>query len=541
MSLEAERRALSGLNLAAEVKLADADTLTLTTAGRQLRFRLPADSGERSWDALLDFHHALPGRARGDQREMLLTKIVQDAAPSVTQHESDGLREALATRPGVLPAEDENQRQVLASVLSEQYWVKTGTPARQRLFMFPFQAAVPVNYRPRGRFAYKMFRSDILLFLCWDSQTGDIDPEPVRALCDLLNSRDDLTLLDELLIDSALNFAGSGAPDRVDYQELLQGGQAKKVRDALADGAFSQSALDRFREDLQAALTMPLARHDLVTSAILTLSLHLGLYYYEVAARLGQGLDALMAVAGGRDAVPVSGIASSLRFRLGTAGDRPVRQSDGCAQAWRELDDGYLIRLSPNIITANLLHQVWRELDSSAPRRPDPAALAQAMSSDAQLTELVDAAARALAVLYASRTMGADGRMLDEAGQLDPGVHALRTVVLTHRRKTLEHPSRKVVNQLIRRPFGGSLISNRGAVRFFELDEEFLFLLVRFVLQRAAEEELPFSDFLSGLAAYGLVPQDGAEEDELAAALERLGMLHRYSDAGEANYVRQPL
>lgn len=541
MSLEAEQRALSALNGAAEAELPDAGTLKVSGGGRELLFRLPEDGGEWDWDDLLDFHHALPGRARGDQREMLLTKIVQDAAPRVTQHESDSLREALATRSGVLPAEDENQRQVLASVLGEQYWVKTGTPDRQRLFMFPFHTAVPVNYRPRGRFAYKMFRSDILLFLCWDSQTGDIDPKPVRALCDLLNSRNDLTILDELLIDSALSFAGSDAPDSVDYKELLNGRQASKVREALAAGAFSQSALDRFREDLQAALTMPLARHDLVTSAILTLSLHLGLYYYEVAARLGQGLDAVMAVAGGRAAQPITGIASALRFRLGTAGDRPVRQSDGCAQAWRELDDGYLIRLSPNIITANLLHRVWRELDPAAPRRPDSATLAQAMSGDPKLTELIDAAARALAVLYGSRAAGADGHVLDDIGRLDPGVHALRTVVLTHRRKTLEHPSRKVVNQLIRRPFGGSLISNRGAVRFFELDEDFLFLLVRFVLQRAGEEELPFSDFLIGLAAYGLAPQDGAEEDELAAALERLGMLHRYSDAGEANYVRQSL
>jgi DNA phosphorothioation-dependent restriction protein DptG len=40
---------------------------------------------------------------------------------------------------------------------------------------------------------------------------------------------------------------------------------------------------------------------------------------------------------------------------------------------------------------------------------------------------------------------------------------------------------------------------------------------------------------------YGLAPQDAREEDLLADALQRLGLLDRYSDAGEATYVRHVL
>src|SRR5438045_3263701 len=100
MTLDSERRALASLNGTAKANLPDAGTLKVAAGGHELLLRLPEDGAEWAWDDLLDFHHALPGRARGDQREMLLTKIVKDAAPTVTQHESDALREALATQAG---------------------------------------------------------------------------------------------------------------------------------------------------------------------------------------------------------------------------------------------------------------------------------------------------------------------------------------------------------------------------------------------------------------------------------------------------------
>jgi DNA phosphorothioation-dependent restriction protein DptG len=96
-----------------------------------------------------------------------------------------------------------------------------------------------------------------------------------------------------------------------------------------------------------------------------------------------------------------------------------------------------------------------------------------------------------------------------------------------------------VVHQLVKRESGGSLIRSHGnRVTFFELDEEFLFLLVKLVCK---DQEVPFDDFLVGLYSYGLTPQDDAERQRLAEALERLGMLTRYSDAGESTYVKHPL
>ncbi|HEX2015087.1 MAG TPA: hypothetical protein VGN69_00195 [Solirubrobacteraceae bacterium] len=517
------------------------DELTVSFGELVATVPLPPDDRPDVADgwALLDFRRALPGRGRGDQREMLISAIVQDAAPGHTRLQSAALDDALADRSQALFAAREVwQRDEIAAVLRDQYFVTPSKSARSRPFLFPFQSALPVNYRQRGQ--YKMFRSDILMLLCWDGT--DIDPEPVRGICELLNDRESLTLLDGVMVDAALRFAGDGAVEEISAENLLGSDQADKVRRDLAGGpAFAQGCLDRFREDIVVALDLELPRHDKVAAVIHTLALHLALYYYEISARLGQGIDAITRAAAGMEAAAGGGIAGRLRFRVGTAGDRPVSGDHGCVTAWRELDDGYLIAYSPNLICCNLLHRVSRSANPGITDAVDPEALASAMRGNPELASLIDASASALAVLYSSRAAGASPDALAGTAKMEPGPYALRSAVLGHRRKTLKHLSRDVVNQLVRRPFGGSLIRTRGRYNFFELDEEFLFLLVKFVLVRARRDEVQFSQFLSGLALYGLVPQDAAERETLASALERLGMLSRYSDAGEATYVRHPL
>ena len=516
------------------------DMLTVRTAGGQeAQVPVPDNWTDPPRDDLLDFRHALPGRARGDQRELLLTAAVQDAAPGTGRRPDSQLREALG-QPGTLPVADDVERNVLASIMREHYWVRPESTARtSRPFAFPFHAAIPANFSPPGR--YKMYRSDILLFLSWDG--NDIDPAPVEALCELLSDTGEFTLLDELLVAAALASSGDGATSQIVAADLLGSDQATKVRGYLARGAFHQPALDRFRADLLAALSMPLPRHDRVEAAILTLSLHLGLYYYEVAYRLGTGLEAATRAAARLDPEPAQPFAGRVLFRVGTAGDRPVRRADGCAAAWRELDDRFLISLVPNIVAANLLHRCWQAArPGDAPENADPSDLATALDADAALGQLVDAAAGALAILYAEQVAGANAAELAVIAASDePGTYLLRSIIHSHLRRTLHYRSRAVVNQLVKRSFGGSLIRRRGNVLFFELDEDLLFLLVKFVLARRGDIELPLREFLAELAAYGLAPQDRNEEDELAAALERLGMLHRYSDAGEAMYVRHLL
>ena len=163
------------------------------------------------------------------------------------------------------------------------------------------------------------------------------------------------------------------------------------------------------------------------------------------------------------------------------------------------------------------------------------------MSGDPESAAAVDSLAAVLAITIAATT-GDPGTTATRARAPGSGSFALREAVLDSfraRGSTLKQRGRDVVHTLAGGYVGG-LKRSRGRVNFFELDEPVLYLLVQLILAPWPGDQMPFrTGFLPALARYGLKPQDRAEEEELGGALERLGLLRRYSDAGEALYVRQ--
>jgi hypothetical protein len=318
-----------------------------------------------------------------------------------------------------------------------------------------------------------------------------------------------------------------------------------ELRATLADGVFCQPSLDRFQRDLRTVLTMQqLPRRDLLDVLTALLSLHLAIYYYRVAVVLGEGVDRAIAatgqlgeVGGGCDCsggLAGCSLAGRILFRVGTSGDRPVSMKDGCAVSYRDVDGSRLLSLSATIMTANFAQRIWAALGGPH-GRPRPSELAAAARTNPELAHQFDTTASAFATLFAlEKELATTAEEAAAYGRRSPGLFALREAVLESRRSRLKHLSRDVVNQLAKRESGGSLIRTRGRVIFFELDEDFLFLLVKLV---CGEGELAFDRFIGGLREYGLAPQSGDEETRLAAALEHLGMLRRYSDAGESIYV----
>lgn len=544
------QEALSQLQKALGVKIKLAgDVLSIDGARITLP---PAPQGKSSarWEQL-DLRNAFPGRAHGDQREKLLYKIVQDGADADPDKLDISFYHAL---PDSLKRKvtEPQARLALAEAMRDEYWV---TPKDQP-FLIPYHATLPLSLalarkrksadgNSHSAARYRMFRGAILPFLCWTG-TG-VDRGLVEDTLGIFNETDGFTVLDQLMLDAALEFGQLTTPKRASADILINRGETAGPLSVLQQcGAFCQPTLTLFQRDLRTVLGMRLPRRDKIDALTSLLSLHLALHYYRVSLVLGEEVDRAIAASNGLTA-PVRGcdcsslstcpLAGAIRFRTGTRGYVPVRLSDACVRSYRELDGRRLLALPANIITANLAQSLWVALGGPKSDVPRMRELGLALSRDAKLQKRFDAAARALALLCVLDTDEAPEPAVAIKSVLrGPGLHALRTAVLDLRRSRLKHTSRDVVNQLAKRESGGSLLRTNGpSATFFELDEDFLFLLVKLICR---DEEKPYTTFLSELREYGLAPQDESETARLAEALERLGMLSRYSDAGEASYVR---
>ncbi len=485
---------------------------------------------------LTDLPSALPSRARGDSREKLLYNIAQDLSgllPSERQQDKI-LWNALGDRIGG----DRTSQQVLSSVMRKQYRVEpqrragaTGSP-----FTTPFHATLPGGYDYHGR--YKSFRGSLLLFLCWDGTT--FDTEPIEELARFLAGDAGLTLLDRELVRIATDLiTEAGKPSPVPSAHHIMEGFGEDMRSRLASGSFDQAGLARMKRDLHTALNLELPRHDKIAALVQGLSINLALYYYRLAYTLGTGIDSCVIAAAGHDPGPAPDFTGRLLFRVGSGGDRPVRLTDPCSQSFLELDAKYLLGLPASMVVTNVLHTAAIAAGTAqAGSLPDPQALATALQADAPARLAVDALSALFSLEIAPQ--GETQRTAQQATKPGRGCYAAREASLDSfrsRGSALKQRGRDVVHTLVGGYVGG-LKRSRGPVSFFELDEAVLDLLVQFTLAASGQPRLNFRDgFLPALADYGLSPQDRSEEAALAQALERLGLLRRYSDAGEALYV----
>lgn len=530
MTIRHEQPALVDQVLAPRGARVDGTTLVLGDGTRLNLPELPTVA------ALTDLPSALPSRARGDSREKLLYNVAQDLSgllPSDRQQEAV-LWNSLGGRLGG----DRTSQQVLSSVMRKQYRVEpvrragaTGSP-----FMTPFHSTLPGAYDYHGR--YKSFRGSLLLFLCWDGTT--FDPGPIESLARFLSSDTGLTLLDRELVrvaEDLINEAGKPMP--IPSVDHITNAYGDEMRQRLESGAFDLQGLQRMKRDLQTVLDLKLPRHDKVAALVQGLSINLALYYYRLAYTLGAGIDACTAATAGDDPGPSPDFTGQLLFRVGSGGDRPVKLTEPCSQSFLQLDARYLLALPASMVVANTLHLAATTAGLvSTESVPNPHAVAAMLQTDPAARAAVDALA-ALFSLDIAPQNGAD-RAAQRAAEPGSGCFALREASLDSfrsRGSALKQRGRDVVHTLVGGYVGG-LKRSRGPVSFFELDEAVLDLLVELTLAASGTTRLNFRDeFLPALADYGLKPQDAPEEVRLAEALERLGLLRRYSDAGEALYV----
>lgn len=494
---------------------------------------------------------------RGDDRDKLLWHVVAEARSEARQPlKSDRqLADSLAERI----SHNADASKAIAVALMDRFYNRKRVPA-----LLPVHSSLPLSYRhtdgagkPSG---FRMFNGGIAPFMLWKGKNDGVDFELLTRLLSEIARDDELTFLDQYFLQLALE--GVEAPIMPPDANELIGRYSRELSAEIGDGtqgAFCQPSLDLFRRDLATVLDTELPRPDKAKWLTLLLSLHIAIRLYRIAVVKGSELDLAVAAAtetsppaksvgcrcdGTADdsnclrACPLAGI---LRFRIGTGGYRPIRDRDGSRVSYIEADQRRMLDMPATLVTRKLASCAWEAVGGGEPaRQSDLIALAAALRSDPQLRVAHNAACGAIAVLHHDQWRKGQSTVteLEEVITVGAGsgMHALREDVRKMRRTDLRHQSRDVVNQLMldENTGPGSLISRNHTRGYFEIDEQLLILIVRLVCR---DGQIPYAEFLTGLLSYGLAPQDDTEREKLADALHRLGMLARFSDAGEASFV----
>jgi len=490
----------------------------------------------------------IPRKARGDYRERTVNLLVRDAVANpgdVYEDKLFGTAEEVGAFSSYAAVARPETRSKFGDVLKDHYVV---VQTRTTRFLFPFQTDLPGNFRFRGR--YKLFTGIILAFLAKPGDRDGFNEELLTHFYELFNGTGGLSLLDQHALRIAREVASASGKATglvATTAQLLDGsrqGGEPTYRAELEGEPFFPEVHALIQADLLRALSIrSLGRKDKVNAVLTVFYVHLALYYWRAAYILeeqAQGfLRTLAGVPGARDELAAasndtligSAFRGKLKFRVSTARPRPVKATDPAAEAYREINNARLRLLPVNI---SLLSAARKLTNTSAPASFSE--IASSLEQEPNASNEFDAACRAAALAIADKL--ADEQRADiriaAASQHEPGLSALRSAIIKRWKSDLRRSSTDITAGLMTRG-GRGIFATRGNVPYFEVGQDLLLLLTKLI---AGDDAIRYRDFLNRLADYGLSPQTRDEEAVLADVLRSLQLLEKFSDTGEAMYVK---
>lgn len=431
------------------------------------------------------------------------------------------------------------------------------------LFMFATQgtAQIPVAFHvlavkaperpvPNNAFGYRTF-----LLLMRDHE-GRIDEDLVRRLIEHFRlPTEELDLAQRAVL------------------EALQPGWSPEssfrlsITDERRILPFLPRAGELLRRDLATLLDTRLTRADFFRYANQLLAIHFGLYQPRLAYHINPAVEMLLqelADPGSVSAQAVERIergqddAHSFFARL------QVQAPEGATRRRMSMDmpacksfadmKKRLAALHFQLILLNRLRHVLETFLVHAGHDPDsataqsrrPSQMVQRMQEDPAFRRFLERATEALAVRFALEQLeehiGAD--MLEGLARAPSGLHALRDLYqhynLQSASKSRSTRAYKTGEQVVRRLLSmgenGLLQGRKKLGAYFEIGGGLLPLLL-ITTVRQDEEKIQVGELWKRLGDYGL-HLDRDEQERLLGRLKAMGLYERFSDAGEASYVR---
>jgi hypothetical protein len=173
-----------------------------------------------------------------------------------------------------------------------------------------------------------------------------------------------------------------------------------------------------------------------------------------------------------------------------------------------------------------------------------PSEFIRRMGEDPSFRTFLHRALEALSVRFVKEQLGDDESNYQKIYEAESGMHALRRLYEAYNRESVANSTRsrayrqglQVTSSLLTHNQDGLVQTRRGLGKYFELGVGLLPLILLLTVG-AGGEKIPVNQFWERLAQYGLT-FDPQERGRLLERLRSMGVYERYSDAGEAAYVR---
>jgi hypothetical protein len=387
----------------------------------------------------------------------------------------------------------------------------------------------------------------------------------------------DSPLLPELVVRFRKKMVGLDLASRVVLRRLHPGWTPEQFRPELDSFGrvappFMPDAGRLFRRDLQTLLDSAASPADFFELLTQTLTLHLGLYQPRLASRLNPAMAALLdelAEPGSADVDHVRRVESGLHaehcfdglfnLRAPSPGlQRPLHRTSAARLSYLNLERA-LTELHFSLLLFNQVMNLSRQfiLTDFAPVSeeemsrftPAPSFLVAGMQAQPRMRRFLQRATLALALRFVRDQMPQElnSHLRDRIDAEPSGLHALRSLYHDYNRR---EPNTEKINLALRQGIGttdsllgrgdrGLIQSRPGVGKYFEIGIGLLPLLLLLTVG-AQCEKVQLSIFWARLGEYGL-SLDVEERRLLLQRLKTMGLYERFSDAGEANYVRNLL
>jgi hypothetical protein len=352
---------------------------------------------------------------------------------------------------------------------------------------------------------------------------------------------------------------------------------AKKV-----EVPFDPSACELFQEDIRSLIDAELPAADFFSLLNRLLAFHLGLYQPRVAALLNPQMDLLyqdLAAPDPRNVRDLEDLAgrfkarhpftAAARCRAPDPDQRPVGLQTPCRKSF-ELMSVELSKFHFNVLTLVQLRRLteawlthhwetypqWRALTLRDDQQNDlaaatrgPVELMTRLHDSPEFRQFINRSLTALCVRFILNQI-TESNQSDEQDNLEKaesGLHGLRSLYERYnsqssRNATASRAYRQgaqVSSSLLQQTHYGILRARSRVGAYFEMGAGLLPLLLLTSIG-AGREKRPVNHFWQRLESYGL-GFDAEERERVMARLRDMGVYERFSDAGEAAYVRNLL